>query len=38
MLHKDYDLKDSVEIISGHESQGVWRQEELIGGKLPIIK
>jgi hypothetical protein len=24
--------------IAGRESQGVWRQEELIGGKPPIVK
>jgi hypothetical protein len=24
--------------ISGHEPQGSWRQEELIGGKPPIMK
>jgi hypothetical protein len=24
--------------ISGHESQGAWRQDELMGGKLPVIK
>jgi hypothetical protein len=34
MLHKDYDRKCSVEKkIVGLESQGVWRQEELIDGK-----
>jgi hypothetical protein len=38
-LHKDYDRKDSVEKkISGHESQGAWCQDELIGRKLPVIK
>jgi hypothetical protein len=21
-----------------HESQGAWRQEELIGGKPPVVK
>jgi hypothetical protein len=34
MLHKNYDNKCSVEkknIINGRESQGSWRQEELIG-------
>jgi hypothetical protein len=35
MLHKDYDRKGSVEKrISGREPQGVWRQDELIGGKV----
>jgi hypothetical protein len=33
MLCKDYNLKCSVEKISGRGSQGVWRQDELIGGK-----
>jgi hypothetical protein len=27
-----------VEEETGHESQGAWRQDELIGGKTPIIK
>jgi hypothetical protein len=39
MLHKDYDLKDSVENkIGGPTSQGAWRQDELIGGKPPLVK
>jgi hypothetical protein len=39
MLHKDYDRKGSVEKkISGRESQGAWRQDELIGGKPPVVK
>jgi hypothetical protein len=40
MLHKDYCLKDLVEKkkISGRESQGAWRQDELIGGKPPVVK
>jgi hypothetical protein len=40
MLHKDYDRKGSVEKekISSRESQGAWRQGELIGGKLPVAK
>jgi hypothetical protein len=39
MLHKDYDRKGSVEKrISGHEPQGAWRQDELIGGKPPVVK
>jgi hypothetical protein len=39
MLHKDYDLKGSVERrISGRHPQGAWRQDELIGGKLPVVK
>jgi hypothetical protein len=24
--------------ISGRESQGAWRQDELIGGKPPVVK
>jgi hypothetical protein len=23
---------------SGHESQAAWRQDELIGGKPPVVK
>jgi hypothetical protein len=39
MLHKDYDRKSSDEKkISGRGSQGSWRQDELIGGRLPVIK
>jgi hypothetical protein len=39
MLHKDYDHKGSVkEEISGHEPQGARRQDELIGGKPPVIE
>jgi hypothetical protein len=40
MLHKDYDCKGSVakEKNSGHDPQGAWRQGELIGGKLPVVK
>jgi hypothetical protein len=38
MLHKDYDGKDSVEKISGRDSQGVWRQDEKISGKPPVVK
>jgi hypothetical protein len=37
MLHKEYDRKGSVEKISGRESQGTWRQDELIGGKQPVV-
>jgi hypothetical protein len=39
MLHKDYDLKGSVEKnISGRESQETWRQDELTGGKPPVVR
>jgi hypothetical protein len=39
MLHKDYNRKCSVENkICSRESQGACRQEELIGGKPPVVK
>jgi hypothetical protein len=38
MLHKDYESKCSVEKITGREPQGACRQDELIGGKPPVIK
>jgi hypothetical protein len=39
MVHKDYDRKGSVEKkIVGRESQRAWRQDELIGGKPPVVK
>jgi hypothetical protein len=40
MLRKDYYRKVSIQkkIISGHESQGAWSQDELFGGKLPVVK
>jgi hypothetical protein len=39
MLHKDYDHKGSVaKKTSGRESQAAWHQDELIGGKLPVVK
>jgi hypothetical protein len=38
ILHKDYDLKCSVEKITGRESQGVCRPDKLIGGKPPVVK
>jgi hypothetical protein len=40
MLHKDYDRKGSVEEKenSGHEPQEAWRQDEVIGGKPPVVK
>jgi hypothetical protein len=38
-LHKDYASKASVEKNNaGRESQGAFRQEELIGGKPPVVK
>jgi hypothetical protein len=39
MLHKDYDRKGSVDkTISGRKYQGAWCQDELTGGKPPIVK
>jgi hypothetical protein len=39
MLHKDYYRNGSLEKkISGRASQGAWRQDELIGGKPPVVK
>jgi hypothetical protein len=38
-LHKDFDRKGSVEKkISGRDTQGAWCQDELIGGKPPVVK
>jgi hypothetical protein len=31
--HKDYDRNGS-----GRDSQGAWSQDELIGGKPPVLK
>jgi hypothetical protein len=39
MLQKDYYSKDSAEKeIFSRESQGALRQDELIGGKPPVVK
>jgi hypothetical protein len=40
MLHEDYYRKGSVgkKRISGRESQGGWRQDEVIGGKPLVLK
>jgi hypothetical protein len=38
MLRKDYDGNGSVKKISGHESQGAWRQGELIGSIPPDVE
>jgi hypothetical protein len=39
MFRKDYDSKGSVEKeIYGRDSQGAWHQDELIGGKLSVLK
>jgi hypothetical protein len=32
MLHKDYYREGLLKRISGRESKGAWRQDELIGG------
>jgi hypothetical protein len=37
MLQKDYESKCSVEENIGRVSQGAWRQDEVIGGKQPIV-
>jgi hypothetical protein len=39
MLHKDYNSKYSIgNKITGCDSQGACREEELIGGKPPVVK
>jgi hypothetical protein len=38
MLHKDYNRTCSVEKNTGRESQGAWSQDELIGGKPPVVQ
>jgi hypothetical protein len=39
MLHKDYNSKCSVKKkINGGESQEACHQDELIGGKPPVVK
>jgi hypothetical protein len=42
MLHKDNDRKCAVskkkKTISGRESQEACRQDEVIGGKSPVVK
>jgi hypothetical protein len=37
-LHKDYDRKGSVAKKNGRDPHGARRQDELIGGKPPIVK
>jgi hypothetical protein len=37
-VSKDYHRKSSVVKITGRESQGACRKEELIGGKKPVVK
>jgi hypothetical protein len=38
MLHKKYDSEGSVKKISGREPQGAWREDELNGGKPPVVR
>jgi hypothetical protein len=38
MSRKDYDLKGSIKNISGRNSQTIWRQQKLTGGKPPVVK
>jgi hypothetical protein len=39
MLEKEYDRKCSiVKKKSGRDPQGAFRQDELIGGKPPVVK
>jgi hypothetical protein len=38
MLNTDYDGKSSLEKIFGLDPQGACRQDELIGGKPPVVK
>jgi hypothetical protein len=40
MLRNDFDRKGSAakRKNSGREHQGAWHQDELIGGKPPVIK
>jgi hypothetical protein len=37
---KDYNCKGSVEKreTSGHEPHEAWHQDDLLGGKLPVVK
>jgi hypothetical protein len=37
MLHKDKYRKSLVEKISGRDSQGAWRQDELIRDKPAVV-
>jgi hypothetical protein len=38
ILHKNYQIRGSVKNIYGRDTQGAWRQGELIGGKPPVVK
>jgi hypothetical protein len=38
-LHKDYNRKGwTAKYVPGRDSQEAWRQDELTGGKLPVVK
>jgi hypothetical protein len=37
MLNKDNDRKGAVEKNAGRQSQGAWRQDQLIGGKPQVV-
>jgi hypothetical protein len=38
MLYKDYDRKGSIKKNVGRDPQGASRQDEMIGGKPPVVK
>jgi hypothetical protein len=38
MLHKEYESKYLVEKNAVRESPGAYRQDELTGGKQPVVK
>jgi hypothetical protein len=38
MLHKNYESKIQLKKFAGRESQGAYHQDELIDGKLPVVK
>jgi hypothetical protein len=38
MLYNDYDRNGSIEKSAGRESQGSWRQDEVISVKLLVVK
>jgi hypothetical protein len=37
VVYNDFDRWCSIEKNYGHESQRAWRQNELIGGKPPVV-
>jgi hypothetical protein len=38
ILYNDLTITVKIQIISGRKSHEAWRQNELIGGKLPVAK